>query len=192
MLVLNGISGYSAIRIGTDLKHISTATVGEKQLLAINPVVVDGEQKFLVAEKTADGVYIARYGADFSAAEADRVSVGLAEDADVFMNGSVAFVLLHATTDRLYIVDSDLGFTASSTAILQGISVFHDCETYRDGFLTLYSAGDALTLADVRNDGTSVTRSIAIGTQNAFIVRMYDDTSAVVCSVENGVKIIGL
>lgn len=192
MLVLNGISGYSAIRIGTDLKHISTATVGEKQLLAINPVVVDGEQKFLVAEKTADGVYIARYGADFSAAEADRVGVGLAEDADVFMNGSSAFVLLHATTDRLYIVDSELGFTASSTTVLQGISEFHDCETYADGFLTLYSEGDTLTLADVRNDGTSVTRSIAIGTQKAFITRMSDGTSAIVCSVENGVKIIGL
>ena len=192
MLVLNGISGYSAIKIGVDLNHISTATVAEKQLLAINPVVSGGVQKFLVAEKTANGVYIARYGADFSAAEADRVSVGLAEDADVFMNGSSAFVLLHATTDRLYIVDSELGFTASSTTVLQGISDFHDCETYADGFLTLYSAGDTLTLADVRNDGTSVTRSIAIGTQKAFIVRMYDGTSAVVCSVENGVKIIGL
>ena len=192
MLVINGISGFSAVKIGADLKHISTATVAEKQLLAIKPVTVDGTQKFLVAEKTSTGVYIARYASDFTCAENERVSVGLADDADVFMNESSAFVLLHATTDRLYIVDSDLGFTASSTTILQGISVFHDCETYPGGFLTLYSAGDALMLADVRNDGTSVTRSIAIGTQKAFITRMSDGTSAIVCSVENGVKIIGL
>ena len=192
MLVLNGISGYSVIRIGSDLKHISTVTVSDRHPLAIRPVVTDGVQKFLVAEKNATGVDIVRYGADFSAAEADRVGVGLADSADVFMNGESVFVLLHATTDRLYVIDSGLNFTASSTTLLQGMTAFHDCATYSGGFLVLYSAGDALTLADIRNDGTSMTRSISVGTQKAFILRTAEGTSAVVCAVENGVKIIGL
>lgn len=192
MLVLNGISGYSVIRIGSDLKHISTVTVSDRHPLAIRPVVTDGVQKFLVAEKNATGVDIVRYGADFSAAEADRVGVGLADSADVFMNGESVFVLLHATTDRLYVIDSGLNFTASSTTLLQDMTAFHDCATYSGGFLVLYSAGDALTLADIRNDSTSMTRSISVGTQKAFILRTAEGTSAVVCAVENGVKIIGL
>lgn len=191
-LFVSGINGYSVIKLNTDLKLISSVTIPERELLCVQPTSVEGKQKFTVAELTSTGVEIAMYDVDFSFANSVRVGVGLADSAEVFMNGEGIFLLLHASTDRLYLIDNDLNFTASSSTLFDGITDFYDCFSRELGYTILYSKEGTLTVTELRNDGTSSSYNLDITCDNAYVAIDSSGNRSVVYSIENTLKIIGL
>lgn len=191
MLVIGGISGYSVVKIDTSLKTLSTVNVPDKQILNVSPYVEDGSQKFLAVEKNANGVEVVKYDASFSDEE-ERVGVGLADSAEAYMNGNSILLLLHATSTRLYLINGNLNFTASSSDLMRGVTAIHDCVSYEGGFVSLYSAGDNLTLVEIGNDGKTVTRNLAVTASAAYLTRDTDGKSAVFYTSDDSLKVIGV
>ncbi|MBQ8178156.1 MAG: hypothetical protein IJ033_03085 [Clostridia bacterium] len=191
-LFISGINGYSFLKLDGNLKLISTITIPNRTLLAIEPIVVEKEQHFIAVEQTPSGVEIAKYPMSFSIEKSERVGVGLAESADVFMNGESIFLLLHSSTDRLYLVDKNLSFTSSSVTTMQGITKLYDCYATSLGYKVLYAKGEKLTLLDIRNDGTSQSLNLDTVTNIGNIAIDTDDKFMVAYQTENGIVAIGI
>ncbi len=191
-LFLAGINGYSFIKLDTSLKMISTVNIPNVTLLSVEPTVEAGEQKFISVELTSSGVEIAKYDLSFSISKSERVGVGLAEGAKVFINGESIFLLLHASSDRLYLVDKNLAFTASNNTTFQGISELFDCSTTREGYRVLYLKGESLNLVDVRNDGTTQTVNLDVKASSGFITENAIGGYSVTYLVDNVVTIVGI
>ena len=191
-LFVSGINGYSVIKLNSDLKLLSSLTVPERELLCIQPTAIEGEQKFTVAELTSTGVEIALYDVGFSLADSTRVGVGLADSAEVFMNENGIFLLLHASTDRLYLIDNQLNFTASNATLFTGIVDFYDCFSRKSGYSVLYSKEGALTITELRNDGTSSSYNLEVVCDTAFVALDKEGNRSVVYAKDDTLKIIGL
>ncbi len=168
-LFLTGINGYSFIKLDTSLKMLSAVNIPNVTLLSVEPIVEEGEQKFISVELASGGVEIAKYDLSFSISKSERVGVGLAENAKVFINGESIFLLLHASSDRLYLVDKNLAFTASNNTTFQGMSALFDCSATKEGYRVLYLKGENLNLVDVRNDGTTQTVNLDVKASKGFI-----------------------
>ena len=188
----SGIDGYSFIKLSTDLKVISSVSMQNKSILAVAPLVDDGEQKFIIAEHTVSGVEIAKYDSSFTISNCERVGVGLAESAKVFINGESIFLLLSASTDRLYLVDKELGFTSSNNTTFQGFTKLYDCALSLSGYLVLYEKGETLTLTDIRNDGTIKSVNLDKVTASAFISTDTSGNYAVTYQTDTGIVSIGI
>lgn len=191
-LFISGINGYSFLKLDGSLKLMSTVNIPNRTLLQIEPIVIEGSQHFIAVEQTTNGVEIAEYPISFSIEKSQRVGVGIAESADVFMNGESIFILLHASTDRLYLVDKNLNFTASSTTTMQGITKLYDCYSTATGYKVLYAKGQVLTLLDIRNDGTSQSLNLDTTTDVAHIAIGSTDNYAVVYQTDDGIIAIGI
>ena len=186
VLFLSNINGYSFMKLSVELKLISSVTIVEKTLLAVEPIAEEGKQKYLAVEQSYSGVEIVKYDDSFNLSNTEKVGVGLAENAKVFLNGESIFLILYSTGVRLYLVDNNLNFTSSNTTTFQGITEFYDCYSYQGGYAVLYDKGNTLTLTDVRNDGMiksvnlDSTASIACigtdGNNSFFIVYSTQDT----------------
>ena len=192
VMFLSGINSYSVIKLSDSLKQLSTVTIPSKTLLSVEPVVEDGEQKYITVELSSTGVEIAKYPQNFSITNSERVGVGFAESADVFMNGESIFLLLHSTTDRLYLVDKTLNFTSSNNTAFQGISRLYDCSSSLGGYKVLYSKGEILTLVDVRNDGSQQSLNLDTKTDSAYISILANEELAIVYLEDNFIKIVGI
>ncbi len=190
-LFLSGINGYSFIKLNNNLTLISTITLPSRTLLAVEPIVEDKEQRFIAVEQTENGVEIAKYDLSFSLNNAERVGVGLGESAEVFINGQSIFLLLHASAERLYLVDNNLAFTASNNTTFQGITNLYDCSVTVEGYRVLYAKGKQLYLVDVRNDGTTQTVNLDIATNSSFLIET-NNAYAVVYETEEGIVIVGI
>lgn len=188
----SGIEGYSFIKLSTDLKLISTTSIQNKSILAVAPIMEENKQKFIVAEHTISGVEIVKYDMSFSVTNAERVGIGLAESAKVFINGESIFLLLHASTDRLYLIDKNLSFTSSNNTTFKGITELYDCATTLNGYLTLYTKEDILTLTDIRNDGTIKSINLDIITNSAFLNIDRQGNYIVTYQTEKGIVSIGI
>lgn len=163
------MDGYSFIKISPDLKLLSSVSIPNKTVLAVAPIIEEGVQKFIVAEHTPKGVEIAKYDTTFSIAQSERVGVGLAERAKVFINGESVFLLLQASTNRLYLVDKHLSFTSSNNTTFQGMTELFDCALFYGGYLILYAKGERLMLTDIRNDGTIESINLDVSAKSAYI-----------------------
>ena len=152
----------------------------------------ENKQKFIVAEHTISGVEIVKYDMSFSVTNAERVGIGLAESAKVFINGESIFLLLHASTDRLYLIDKNLSFTSSNNTTFKGITELYDCATTLNGYLTLYTKEDILTLTDIRNDGTIKSINLDIITNSAFLNIDRQGNYIVTYQTEKGIVSIGI
>lgn len=191
-LFSSGINGYSYVKITTDLKIISLLSVPDRSLLAVEPIVENGQQKFLAIELTSSGVEIAKYNENFVLSEADRVGVGLAESADVFMNGESIFLLLRSSGNRIYLVDKDLSFTSSNNTTFQNLTELYDCFSTANGYNVLYAKSGILTFIDLRNDGTQRSINLETQTDNAFVCVSFNGAVAVAFSTGEGISIIGI
>ncbi len=191
-LFISSINGYSFLKLDGELKLLSTITIPNRTLLAIEPIVVESEQHFIAVEQTQSGVEIAKYTMTFSIEKSERVGVGLAESAEVFMNGESIFLLLHSSTDRLYLVDKNLSFSSSSATTMQGITELYDCFTSNVGYKILYAKGEILTLLDIRNDGTSQSLNLDTSTSACNIAMSKDDKFVVVYQTDGGIVAIGI
>lgn len=188
----SSINGYSYIKLSSELKLISTAFVQNKSLLAVEPLVENGEQKFLVVEHTASGVEIVKHYETLSGANTERVGVGLAESVNVFINGESIFLLLKSSTVRLYLVDKQLSFTSSNNTTFQGITNLHDCYAWRYGYKVLYSKGENLILTNICNDGVITSHNFDLSVASAYITQFGDDNCALVLQTESGLLIVGI
>lgn len=189
---LNGINGYSVLKLDSSLRDLGGVSVPERRILAVQPVTRDGKQKYLVAEAKDGTVELAEYYADFSLSTAERVGVGMAQSADVFIKENRIFLLLYASTDRLYLIDEKLDYVASSSTVMQGMSALEDCASYDGGFNVLYIKGDTLVMLDLRDDGTEESRNFNVKTEVAFIAGLKGDGLSVVYADGNALMIIGL
>ncbi len=189
---LNGINGYSVLKLDSSLRDLGGVSVPERRILAVQPVARDGKQKYLVAESKDGAVELAEYYADFALSSAERVGVGMAQSADVFIKENRIFLLLHASTDRLYLIDEKLDYVASSSSVMQGMRALEDCASYDGGFNVLYVKGDALVMLDLRDDGTEESRNFSVNADTAFIGGLKGDGLSVVYAEGNALMIIGL
>ena len=192
LIFTSGIDGYSCMKLNDQLKLISSVSVQNRSLLAVSPIIEDGLQKFIVVEHTINGVEIVKYDMSFSNSNSDRVGVGLAESAQVFINGESIFLLLHASTERLYLVDKELSFTSSNNTTFKGITKLFDCSTTEKGYLVLFTKGEVLTLTDIRNDGMIKSINLDILTTNAYLTTESDGKYSVSFETGGGISIIGI
>lgn len=191
-IFVNGINGYSVIKLDSKLKTLGEISLPERRLLAVQPVTRGGKQKYLVAESKDGAVELAEYFNDFAYATAERVGVGNATSADVFIKENRVFLLLHASTDRLYLIGEQLDYIASSSTVMQGITELLDCSAYNGGFNVLYIKSDVLVMLDLRDDGTEESRNFNVKADKAFVCGLKGDGLSVVYAEGNALKIIGL
>lgn len=192
LFFLSGINGYSCVKLSEDLKLISTITIQDKTLLAVEPIVENGIQKYILAENSHNGVEIVKYDNNFSQLTAERVGVGLAESASVYMNGESLFLLLKASSPRLYLVDKSLNFTSSNNTTFQGLTEMYDCYTHVDGYSVLYAKGETLTLTEIRNDGIIHSLNLDAIASRACVFIARDLKTSVVYVYGDMLNIIGL
>ena len=191
-LFLSGINSYSTIKLSDSLKLLSSVTIPSKTLMEIEPIVENGEQKYIAVELSSSGVEIAKYSTNFSIQESERVGVGMGDSVEVFMNSESILLLLHSTTERLYLVDKGLNFTSSTNNAFQGISKCYDCTSTSNGYKVLYSKEHTLTLVDLRNDGTLQSLNLDTQTDKAFISLSTEGEVAVVFVSQGSLEIIGI
>lgn len=192
MLVIGGIMGYSVVKINTSLDVISAVTISGKQILTVSPYTDNGKQKFLAVEKNADGVEIVKYDASFENKE-NRAFMGLAEQAEAFINGESTMLLLHASTPRLYIIGNDnFDLKLSQSENMRGVTAIHDCVTYKNGYWCLFSKSDNLELMKIENDGVIDTRYLAVTSSTAHLTTDASNNAVVFYSADDSLKIIGV
>ena len=192
VLFLSNINGYSFMKLSPDLKLISSVTIVDKTLLAIEPLTEDGKQKYLSVEQSSSGVEIVKYDANFSSLGLERVGVGLAENAKVFLNGESIFLVLYSTSVRLYLVDNSLNFTSSNSTTFQGLTEFYDCYAYNGGYAVLYRKGQVLTLTDVRNDGMIKSINLETEVDVADVGVDANNSFFIAYSTENKLGVFGI
>ena len=180
------------MKLSPDLKLISSVTIVDKTLLAIEPLTEDGKQKYLSVEQSSSGVEIVKYDANFSSLGLERVGVGLAENAKVFLNGESIFLVLYSTSVRLYLVDNSLNFTSSNSTTFQGLTEFYDCYAYNGGYAVLYRKGQVLTLTDVRNDGMIKSINLETEVDVADVGVDANNSFFIAYSTENKLGVFGI
>ena len=171
-VVINGLDSYSYLTLNLNLECYATVTVPDRTAIKVVPVTENGEQKFIVVERGKDGITVAKHKASFLASEARRVGVGLAERASVYLNGTTIFLHLAGENSRIYLMDLNLDFTMSSAAHFKNVVDVLGCHTYRGGYLFLTrNADDGMSLIDLREDGSVMSKHIDVGGENAAFVR---------------------
>lgn len=171
-VVINGLDSYSYLTLNLNLECYATVTVPDRTAIKVVPVTENGEQKFIVVERGKDGISVAKHKASFLASEARRVGVGLAERASVYLNGTTIFLHLAGENSRIYLMDLNLDFTMSSAAHFKNVVDVLGCHTYRGGYLFLTrNADDGMSLIDLREDGSVMSKYIDVGGENAAFVR---------------------
>ncbi len=189
---VNAINGYSVIKLDSALRDLGCVTVRERSAIAVQPVVREGKQKYIVAEATEGNVEIAEYFTDFSQSTSLRVGVGRAERAEVYMKSDRIFLLLHASTERLYLIGEELDYIASDSSVMRGVTEIADCCTYDGGFILLYRKSGSLVLLDLRDDGTEETRNFNFDVDCARLSGVKGEGLALVYAEGNALSVIGL
>lgn len=191
-LFVNGVNGYSVINLDKNLFGFSVTTIPEKSALKIIPVAEGGVQKYIAVETGDGGIQIVKYNSEYSLTGAERVSLGLADGANCYCNGSTLFIMLKNTEKRLYIADLKLNFSLSSSSVLNGTENVFNAENHADGYLLLTSSGGALSLVNLANDGTTHKKSLPTETENADFIRTADGGAIVFYEFDGVIKIVGL
>lgn len=191
ILVINGVNGYSVINLDKNLYGYTSVSLPEKTALKICPVAENGVQKYIVAEKEGNAVYLAKYEKTFRSAE-DRICLGLSDSAEVYINRDTIFVLLKNGSGRIYLSDLALNISLSSAEYFSNISGIFYCNEYNDGYLMLCAdkSEENLVFIDLRNNGSVSQKNLAADTHNACFVRNLDGSAAVFFINEGGLKIV--
>lgn len=163
--IINGINGYSILKTDRNFELLSSKTIPEKSVVCLQPFVENNEQNFLVAELINSQILLTKYDKTWEAYES--ISVGIANSAEVFMNNKSIFLLLHASTDRLYLVDGNFNYTASNSALMNGITELYDVCNDTNGFTVFYKT-DTLSTFTIKNDGSSTIVNLQISPTTAF------------------------
>ena len=167
MIFINGLNGYSVLNLDKNLNGYTSVSIPEKTVLKVMPLVENATQKYIVAEKEGGAVYITKYASSFRTTD-DRICLGIAESADIYINGETIFAVLKNQTGRIYLVDLALNTTLSNAGYFQGVTDIYDCHSYPNGYLMLAETETALSFIDLRNDGSVSVHTIA-GNRGIFI-----------------------
>lgn len=163
--IINGINGYTVLNTDRNFELLSSKTFPEKKVVCLQPFVNNNEQNYIVAELINSQIVLTKYNKSWE--EYERISVGIANSAEVFMNNDSIFLLLHASTDRLYLIDGNFNYTATNSTLMNGITELYDVCSDVNGFTVFYKDIQLCTFT-IKNDGGSSVVNLQILPKSAF------------------------
>lgn len=189
MLVINGINGYNIVQLDKNLSGFSSYLIPQKTALKIQPVVESGLQKFIVAEKENGAVYLTKYDKNFRSSY-ERVCLGLADGADIYLNQATVFILLKGGSGRMYLADLSLNVIMTSASYLKNVTAIFGCECYTGGYLMLTSGeGNKLMFIDIRDDGTVSEKKASDNAGASLFLSINSATALLFFSEQDGIHI---
>jgi|AGTN01.1.fsa_nt_gi hypothetical protein len=181
MFLINDSGGFWVKYLDNNLSpEASSFYIPNKTALSVLPLVEGGAQKFIVAEKESGGIYLTKYDRQMKATE-ERVALGLAPDADAYLNGNTILIFMKNPSRRVYIAEYDLSVISSSASYLENVAEIYSCRPYRGGYLALAkAASSSVEFLNFRDDGSLSFIELPSGPNGgADFIRTPDDGKAI-------------
>ena len=163
--IINGINGYTILNTDKNFGLLSSKNVPEKKVVCLQPFINNNEQNYMVAELVNSQIVLTKYNKSWE--EYECISVGIANNAEAFMNDNSIFLLLHASTDRLYLIDGNFNYTATNSTLMNGITEIYDVCSDVNGFTVFYKDSQLSTYT-IKKDGSSSVVNLQVSPKTAF------------------------
>ncbi|MFI3229219.1 MAG: hypothetical protein R3Y23_03550 [Bacillota bacterium] len=193
-IIINTINGYVVTTLSDTLTSIMVRTVTGKTALAVKPVTRDGVQYYLVAEFYDNQLRIAEYTTTFRDDDMRYIGIGVCDSANVLCNSSTIFALLE-TSDvySLFIINESLQSQLSNSDIFSGTYELYDSVTYSGGYIILARQNEtAISLIDIRDDGTSAINMLFTASSSALILRYSTQNAIVFYLSDSGISMTSI
>lgn len=193
ILIINGLTGFSAITISDKFEKLSAETVEGKTAIKVVPYTDNGKQMYFSVETMNGCVYLSTYSSSFSLGAKDTVLLGKSAETYAFTNNKYVFVLTkNADSSRLSITDFDMNTINTKPGALAEVTSVSQGAAYPGGYRVLGKKEGALSFIDIRDDGTSSVKYLSVNASSAGFAGTPSGVIVAYSSGNTGVSIVGI
>lgn len=179
LIVINTQNGYNIIKLSPALKILQNTVIEGCKALAITPYAENGQQRFLVVERTAAVTKLWKYSSSFNKIDAQNTIISNSENIKLLPRGDKILAIFSGSTKGIYLFNKDLECALANISALQNINEIYGYISYNNGCYLLADAFDGLNIIDYRFDNTHSVYNMADSTASAFFCLNTNNTLSV-------------